>query len=54
MNPFNFQNFNVRKVELNVGKLFLPYTYALIVDYETAHYLNGYISLFDTFTKPDI
>ena len=54
MNPFNFQNFNVRKVELNVGKLFLPYTYALDIDYKTAHYLNGYISLFDTFTKPDI
>lgn len=52
-NPFNFQNFNLRQIILNLDSNSVPYKgKGYEVDFKNKKYVRGYYSLFESIDKP--
>ena len=51
-NPFNFQNYNIKEIDLREGTSQFPYTTALTFDFENNKFLDGYWTLFNGIQKP--
>lgn len=51
-NPFNFQHFNLRQIQLSLDSKNVPYYKPLDFDFSTNKYLRGYNTLFEGIDKP--
>jgi len=51
-NPFNFQHFNLRQIQLTLDSKNIPYYKGLDFDYESNRCLRGYYTLFEGIDKP--
>lgn len=46
LNPFYFQHYNLKKIELEVGGYAIPYKKGITMDYDKKDYMQGYNTLF--------
>lgn len=51
-NPFNFQHFNLKQIQLTLDSKSIPYYKPLEFDFKTNRYLRGYYSLFEGIDRP--
>ena len=51
-NPFNFQHFNLKQIQLTLDSKNIPYYKPLDFDFSTNKYLRGYYTLFEGIDRP--
>ena len=51
-NPFNFQHFNLRQLQLTLDSKNIPYFKPLDFDFSSDKYIRGYFTLFEGIDKP--
>ena len=51
-NPFNFQHFNLKKINLTLDSKNIPYYKEIELNFDTNRYVRGYYTLFEGIDKP--